>query len=87
MAASTCAMEAVHFRRLLVEMGLPQDEPTTLYNVACVYAQQGRHDDAIECLEGAVIRGFRQKAWFENDSDLDALRDSPRFVALLENLS
>ncbi|MHC4940773.1 MAG: protein kinase domain-containing protein [Planctomycetota bacterium] len=68
-------------------LAIDSDEPTTLYNVACVYAQQGRHDDAIECLEGAVIRGFRQKAWFENDSDLDALRDSPRFVALLENLS
>ncbi|MHC4953032.1 MAG: protein kinase domain-containing protein [Planctomycetota bacterium] len=68
-------------------LAIDSDEPTTLYNVACVYAQQGRHDDAIECLEGAVIRGFRQKAWFENDSDLDALRQQPRFVVLLENLS
>jgi TolB-like protein/Flp pilus assembly protein TadD len=68
-------------------LAIDSDEPTTLYNVACVYAQQGRHDDAIECLEGAVVRGFRQKAWFENDSDLDALRDSPRFIALLENLT
>ena len=30
-AASACAVEIVHFRNLLVEMGLPQDKPTVLH--------------------------------------------------------
>ena len=30
-AASTCALEIVYFRSLLVEMGVPQDSPTVLY--------------------------------------------------------
>ena len=30
-AASACAVEVVHFRRLLSEMGLPQEEPTVLH--------------------------------------------------------
>ena len=30
-AASACALEIIHFRTLLGEMGLPQTEPTKLY--------------------------------------------------------
>ena len=31
MAASACALEVVHARRLLAEMGLPQEQPTVLF--------------------------------------------------------
>ena len=33
-----------------------------------------------------LIAGFGYRAWLENDSDLDSLRDDPRFTALLERL-
>jgi adenylate cyclase len=62
------------------------EEPITLYNVACAYALQARIDDALSCLERAVKHGFRDRAWFENDSDLDPLREEPRFQALLGQL-
>ena len=60
------------------------DDPMLLYNVACNYAQLNKHDDALTALEQAVDRGFGDKAWIEHDSDLDALRSSPRYQALLQ---
>jgi adenylate cyclase len=62
------------------------EEPSILYNVACVYALQGAIEEAIECLEGAVKFGFGHKEWIQNDSDLDVLRSHPCFQALLERL-
>jgi non-specific serine/threonine protein kinase len=61
-------------------------EPVTLYNVACVYALQGETERAIDCLENALKHGFAHKEWIENDSDLDALREHPRYEALLKRL-
>jgi adenylate cyclase len=52
------------------------------YNVACLFALEGHHDRAIECLEDAVRAGFAHRDWVENDPDLDSLRDNPRFKAL-----
>jgi len=57
-----------------------------LYNVACCYACLGETDQALYCLERAVENGFGHKAWLLHDSDLDPVRNSPRFQALLERL-
>jgi serine/threonine protein kinase/Flp pilus assembly protein TadD len=62
------------------------DDPMLLYNVACNYAQLGRVDDALNALEQSIDRGFGDKPWVEHDSDLDSLRDMPRFKALLERM-
>jgi adenylate cyclase len=62
------------------------DEPVTLYNVACVYALQGLPEQALDCLEKAVRHGFAHKGWIEHDSDLNSLRDHPRYLALLTKL-
>jgi hypothetical protein len=40
------------------------------------------HDKALECLERAVDNGFGHREWLDHDSDLDPLRDNPRFAAL-----
>ena len=63
------------------------DDPISLYNIACVYSHLGESDAAFDLLE-RVIRNGRQfwRDWIENDSDLDGLRNHPRyaqFVALL----
>ena len=62
------------------------EEPSILYNVGCVYALRGAIEEAIDCIEAAVKFGFGHKEWIQNDSDLDALRSHPRFLALLERL-
>jgi hypothetical protein len=43
-------------------------------------------DRAIECLDQAIENGFGHREWLENDTDLDSLRDDPRFKALQQRL-
>jgi serine/threonine protein kinase/tetratricopeptide (TPR) repeat protein len=62
------------------------DDPMLLYNVACNYAQLGRVDDALAALEQAVDRGFGDKPWMEHDSDLDPLRSTARYQAILQGM-
>ena len=53
------------------------------YNLACVEALLGQTDQAIEHLRHVVDEPrFRETAM--KDSDLDSLRDDPRFATLLE---
>jgi non-specific serine/threonine protein kinase len=67
-------------------LAMDPEEPSILYNVACVYSLQGRVDQAIDCLEKAIQFGFGHKTWIQNDADLNPLRSHPRFQALLEKL-
>jgi len=62
------------------------DDPMMLYNVACTYSVLGKKDEAIECLERAVDKGFGHKEWIDHDPDLISLRDVPRFQALSQNM-
>jgi len=72
----------------LAERALGQDEKETavLYNAACFYANQGDIDRSLELLARAAELGWGDRAWLETDSDLDALRADPRFVALLKGM-
>ena len=67
-------------------MAMDPDNPSVLYNVACVYALVGDTDKAIDCLEDSITTGMGQKEWIEHDSDLDSLRESPRFQELVAKL-
>jgi serine/threonine protein kinase/Flp pilus assembly protein TadD len=58
------------------------DDPMLLYNVACTFALLGRNDDCLDALEKAVEKGWGDKNWLENDSDLDTIRSSPRYLAI-----
>ena len=64
-------------------IAIDPEDPATLYNVACFYAQAGRSDDALECLENGVT----SKTWLENDPELDPLRELPRFMTRLARRS
>ena len=57
-----------------------------LYNVGCIYSLSGAVEEAISCLERAVRNGLTQRGWYEHDSNLDPLRQHPRFIALLRLL-
>lgn len=59
------------------------DDAMNLYNVACVYAHIGKVEEALDCLERSVGKGMAELDWMQNDSDLDNLRDHPRFQKLL----
>ncbi|HXV74764.1 MAG TPA: protein kinase [Candidatus Polarisedimenticolaceae bacterium] len=59
------------------------NETGLLYNVACIYATIERTKEALDHLERAVAAGYNHKAWLENDSDFDSVRDHPRFRAIL----
>jgi TolB-like protein/Flp pilus assembly protein TadD len=65
---------------------LDPEDSGVLYNVACVYSLGNRLHDAMSCLEQAVKNGFGHREWLENDTDLDPLREEPRFQALLSKL-
>jgi len=65
-------------------LALEPDEPMLLYNVGCIYSLAGEFDGALDCLEKAVAAGDAYIDWLRQDSNLDPLRDQPRFQALLE---
>ena len=52
-----------------------------MYNLACFHALEGNKDDALAWLEKAVEGGFRAPKKIAEDSDLDSLRDDPRYLS------
>ncbi len=68
-------------------LAIDVDDPMILYGAACVYALTGREEEAIDQLEKALSQGCCHSDWIEKDTDLDALREHPRFKALLERQS
>ncbi len=48
-----------------------------------MYSRLGKNEEAIDSLERAVKYGFGHREWFEQDPDLNPIRDEPRFQALL----
>ena len=63
----------------------PEDS-NLLYNAACFFAIQGQIDEALECLGKAVDNGWQAKDWLAHDPDLDALRQDPRFQAIVDRM-
>ncbi len=59
------------------------EDPGVLYNVACLYALEGKADEAISCLGQAVAAGFGAREWIAQDPDLESLRSDPRYLALV----
>jgi tetratricopeptide (TPR) repeat protein len=56
----------------------------TEYNVACAYALMNKADLAIEWFERAVRDGLNCYPLFENDPNLDSLREDSRFREIME---
>jgi adenylate cyclase len=76
--------KAVAMAEQAMQQGM--NEPVVLYNVACFYTGLGEKERAIDLLEQAVSLGWGDRAWMENDSDLEPLREEPRFQALLARI-
>ena len=59
-----------------------------LYNSACFYAMLGKSRKALDSLEKCVLKvGGINREWLENDSDLDNIRDHPRYANLIASNS
>jgi tetratricopeptide (TPR) repeat protein len=63
-----------------------QTRGVALYNLACAYALTGRTDEALEALQASREAGYDFAHGMRTDSDLDSLRDDPRFQELLADL-
>jgi len=68
-------------------LAIAPEDPMVLYNVGCIFALLGLQAEAMECLEKAYENGISQREWYENDSNLDGLRELPGFQALLRRIS
>ena len=59
-------------------------DPVLLYNGACALAQLGRHEAAEKRLLDAIKAGFRDFDTLERDEDLEPIRASQTYEAIME---
>ena len=70
--------------KLLRELLIDRPEsPDLHYNLACMLAQQGRAEDAMNSLDAAVKAGWMNHAHAARDVDLESLREKDEFKAAL----
>ncbi|MGD2130047.1 MAG: tetratricopeptide repeat protein [Lysobacterales bacterium] len=75
--------EAESWMRASVERA-PMDS-VVHYNAACFYALSGDVEKSLDCLEHCYLKvGNLNREWLEHDSDLDTVRDHPRYARILE---
>jgi len=60
----------------------PRDSVIT-YNAACFYALMGDIDKSLDYLAQSVDVGCLNLNWLEQDSDLDSIRENPRFEEII----
>jgi adenylate cyclase len=54
------------------------------YNAACFYALAGEVERSLDCLENCYLKvGSVNREWLLHDSDLDSVREHPRFAKIL----
>jgi len=60
------------------------DNANLQYNLSCAMAMLGEYDRALAILRGVAERSSPgMLSWMETDSDLDAVRDDPRYAAMI----
>ncbi len=60
---------------------------TAIYNAGAMHARLGHVDTALAWLEKASAAGFNQPSQYQTDPDLAAVRQDPRFAALLARIT
>ncbi len=65
-------------------LAMDPDDPSVLYNIACAFAMENQTAEALDALTKAIDNGFGHWKWIEHDADIDSLRETPGFIALLE---
>jgi TolB-like protein/tetratricopeptide (TPR) repeat protein len=56
------------------------------YNGACFFSLAGDVEHALDCLENCLIKvGSINREWLEHDSDMDNIRNHPRYEQVISN--
>src|SRR3954447_4418344 len=64
-------------------LAIEPNNPPTQYNAACIYAQLGDAEKAFKLLEDGLVNGGPEwGGWIQYDSDLESLRNDPRYRRL-----
>ncbi len=63
-------------------LALSPGDASTRYNTACFFATIGETDRSLDLLENSI----QSRSWIENDSELDSLRDHPRYRKIIDSL-
>ena len=69
---------------LMAELNEQPNNPSTLYNLACVHSRMGNKSEALNYLEKAFNAGFNNVGHMKQDTDLDNIRNEERFKKLIE---
>lgn len=67
-------------------VGMRPAEPIVWYNLGCSYALTGHKEQAFNALTKAVELGYADSDWMLKDSDLQSLREDPRFPQLVKRV-
>jgi len=67
-------------------LAIDPDEPSVLYNAACINSLLGNVENAVNHFEFAIGAGYVSKEWIANDSDLDLIRNHPKFIKVSQML-
>jgi TolB-like protein/Flp pilus assembly protein TadD len=57
-----------------------------LYNLGCFFSIAGESENALDALERSYEAGLSDPDWMAQDSDLDNIRDLPRYKSLVERM-
>ena len=66
-------------REANLAMALRPNEATVLYNVACVFCNMQKKEEALDALRKAWNAGFKEADWARRDPDLALLHGDPEF--------
>jgi serine/threonine protein kinase/TolB-like protein len=67
----------------------PLKDPTyhhAAYDIACIYAMEGRSADAVEWLRKSAVSGYHLYPRYTRDPFLDRIRQSPEFIQFLADM-
>jgi TolB-like protein/Tfp pilus assembly protein PilF len=67
-------------------VSLDPEETAIFYNAACFYSRLGNVEKALDYFEKTIDSGYSSREWIESDSDLDLIRNHPRFKEIMKKL-
>jgi adenylate cyclase len=68
-------------------ISIEPEDPLVLYNVACLHALIDKREEALGYLERAVMNGFGHMESMASDPDLDSIRRTPWFQAIVQAMA